>query len=1148
MKTKATRFIGMLLFAVMVLTSVPIAAQADGYPSIVLDEEKIVTLDGSVTTEAIFSFTPAETALYMFRSYENDFDTVGYIMDTEENIIAENDDYYGNRDFHVAANLTAGTSYLLKARFYSTTNSGNMKIKVEKAVKASAVKIETTQSFNNTIGTYNDFYVKIEPESAFAGNLEWTAGDNTIIKNINKNQRGAVVFFGAVGTSTVSVTPEYGTGDTITVTVKDAEEITLDTLAKADVSVYESVSFKFTAEEDGTYLFLTEGNDGYYTSICVYDENMNSIASADVTQPTDARCTFSAEAGKSYVINCRHSNSGRVLDVYVVKPTSATAIRLNEDSYANYIDTQFRLTAFFEPRGAEMEDLAWSSSDDTVASVDADGNVSLLKLGTATITVTSASGFTDSCDVTVLDYDKISRCEILTATLDSGESAIYRFTPVVDGTYAFISLAENLDTYGYIYDNDMNVLATDDDGAENAGNFKVQYEMTAGVSYLLKAQFYNSITKGSYDVTVVMLDDDGKAVHNISAWDDYDHTYHSGVCSIGNEIVKEKHVRNQNGVCGCGYSHIHISSDWNMDSKSHWGTCEDCGQDIEEYHYYDAEEVCLACGYYEHDCEASDLMYDDYAHWGYCDICGMYTPSNHSFDTNGICVCGYFDHTHDAGEIAYNAVEHYLACTLCNLQIEDGTRHSYEDDDTCTCGRVRNYGVYIGDIAVMDGEYIDLDGNVVTEKPDTGYAYLKDGTLTLHDFVYVVDAENPFDHPSGIYAESPLTILLEGTNKIHCQDGDGIYVVNAALVIEGDGSIEVDADGDFDGIDADGGGLTVNGGIIIIDSTDHGIEVVGDLVINNGVFVIEADDDGLDIDGDVLINGGLFKIHAEDNGIDGYQNVTVNDGDFYIVTDDDNGFDLEDGDITINGGYFELLTEDEGISCYGKVAINGGTFVFDAGNGDAAIEAYDTIFIDASFGEYLVIVDEFGTHVLTDLDGDVLQDFILKPEELESVDQIQEDWVSFSEEGVLLYGDDGFVLPELTVTNGNGDTLDEGTDYTVGLIHDEFVGGGIYAVVVEGNGNYNGFVFKLYMLTLEEEGGSSGELADVVYGDVNGDDTVDSLDAAQTLKHDASLIALEGEAIIAGDVNGDGTVDSLDAAQILKYDAMLIESFPIEQN
>ncbi len=69
----------------------------------------------------------------------------------------------------------------------------------------------------------------------------------------------------------------------------------------------------------------------------------------------------------------------------------------------------------------------------------------------------------------------------------------------------------------------------------------------------------------------------------------------------------------------------------------------------------------------------------------------------------------------------------------------------------------------------------------------------------------------------------------------------------------------------------------------------------------------------------------------------------------------------------------------------------------------------------------------------------------------------------------------------------------------------------------------------------------------VNYGDVNGDGKVNSLDAAQVLKHDAMMITLEEGALTAADVNADGKVNSLDAAQILKYDALIIDKFPAEQ-
>ncbi len=77
------------------------------------------------------------------------------------------------------------------------------------------------------------------------------------------------------------------------------------------------------------------------------------------------------------------------------------------------------------------------------------------------------------------------------------------------------------------------------------------------------------------------------------------------------------------------------------------------------------------------------------------------------------------------------------------------------------------------------------------------------------------------------------------------------------------------------------------------------------------------------------------------------------------------------------------------------------------------------------------------------------------------------------------------------------------------------------------------------------EGNTALDVAQHVYmekGDVNFDGAVNSLDAAQVLKHDAQLITIDSEGLYEADINGDGTVNSLDAAIILKIDANLMQT------
>lgn len=60
------------------------------------------------------------------------------------------------------------------------------------------------------------------------------------------------------------------------------------------------------------------------------------------------------------------------------------------------------LTAAAEPDNATDKTVTWTSSDPAVATVDANGKVTAVAAGSATITATTADGgFTDTCEVTV---------------------------------------------------------------------------------------------------------------------------------------------------------------------------------------------------------------------------------------------------------------------------------------------------------------------------------------------------------------------------------------------------------------------------------------------------------------------------------------------------------------------------------------------------------------------------------------------------------------------------------------------------------------------------------------------------------------------------------------------------------------------------
>ncbi len=96
---------------------------------------------------------------------------------------------------------------------------------------------------------------------------------------------------------------------------------------------------------------------------------------------------------KALPANCVSADDGSI---------SVTGVSLDQTSLTLTVGETATLTATVTPETAGIKAVTWASSDETVANV-ADGKITALKAGTATIAVkTSDGGFTASCVVTVV--------------------------------------------------------------------------------------------------------------------------------------------------------------------------------------------------------------------------------------------------------------------------------------------------------------------------------------------------------------------------------------------------------------------------------------------------------------------------------------------------------------------------------------------------------------------------------------------------------------------------------------------------------------------------------------------------------------------------------------------------------------------------
>ena len=255
--------------------------------------------------------------------------------------------------------------------------------------------------------------------------------------------------------------------------------------------------------------------------------------------------------------------------------------------------------------------------------------------------------------------------------------------------------------------------------------------------------------------------------------------------------------------------------------------------------------------------------------------------------------------------------------------------------------------VKVGGIGMKDGDYLPSGATAIaTAKPaEGGYAYYKDGVLTLHDFVYAADTTaSGWDHfDSVIVSYHPLTLVLEGESRIYrANDGtDDIwalyclgdltvtgntlttemlncgYYVWGDLVIDGATSkqpLNLDpASGSIGRVDNVYGDLTVNSEYYEVDF----IASRGKLTVNGGEIKTQ-----LLSGNEIVINGGKISVKYPGGGdmaaVNASNGFTMNGGEL-TVESDSYGI-ASDQHITVNGGTLKIHSDDAILLYGGKVA------------------------------------------------------------------------------------------------------------------------------------------------------------------------------------------------------------------------------------
>lgn len=156
--------------------------------------------------------------------------------------------------------------------------------------------------------------------------------------------------------------------------------------------------YRITSKRNGNSLFLPAA--GYFSDEQLIEDSCGYYKCRGASGRQSSAYIFSSTVRDRGFYQDR--NIGASIRPVKDAPDVASYIELNEKSLSLNRNNQFQLAATVYPTALEDKRLIWSSSDDSVASVDGDGLVTALKQGSATITATAvAGGTTADCSVTV---------------------------------------------------------------------------------------------------------------------------------------------------------------------------------------------------------------------------------------------------------------------------------------------------------------------------------------------------------------------------------------------------------------------------------------------------------------------------------------------------------------------------------------------------------------------------------------------------------------------------------------------------------------------------------------------------------------------------------------------------------------------------
>ncbi len=267
-------------------------------------------------------------------------------------------------------------------------HTANCKITVEeKEVKVTSVSLNFT---NKSIVKGATFQLEaiVNPDNATNKNVTWSSS-NDAIATVDEN---GLVKGKSVGETLITVTTKDGNHTAnCKITVEEKEiKVTSVSLNFTNKSIVKNSTFKLTA---------TVKPDNATNKNVTWSSSNDAVATVDA----DGLVTSKSVGETIITVTTEDGNHTATCAITVVEQeVKVTSVSLNFTNKSIVKGATFQLEATINPDNATNKNVTWSSSNDAIATVDANGLVKGKSVGETLITVTTKDGnHTANCKITV---------------------------------------------------------------------------------------------------------------------------------------------------------------------------------------------------------------------------------------------------------------------------------------------------------------------------------------------------------------------------------------------------------------------------------------------------------------------------------------------------------------------------------------------------------------------------------------------------------------------------------------------------------------------------------------------------------------------------------------------------------------------------